>query len=211
MKENKLLVRSRDRAKWTRKLSGKAVKDRKADSVYFRPTVQVDGQLRELAELMGETKNSIVEKLVASALGDRRIFNQKLVEQKSSLRQLQEQTKNIVKGQAETLAVLNEIRKSQLAQEQLTSSFFSEIFCMVHTSVSLLRTLLLHHLGLSGQPFINQPPPEVISSFEETSNLTIRRSLEDLESAAGHHELKNKVFSSENLFWRSKLRNSDQK
>jgi phosphorylcholine metabolism protein LicD len=64
--ENKFLSRSRERAKWKNKLSKNIKKEAKADSIYFRPNLSDDKRIRELAELTGETKNAIVEKLVVA-------------------------------------------------------------------------------------------------------------------------------------------------
>lgn len=207
--ENKLLSRSRERTKWKKKLALKPKKQEKANAIYFRPNLSDDKLIRELAEMTGETKNAIVEKLVAVALHNKPLTTQKLDEQKTFLRRLEDKTDEVSDGQTEIYRVLEEIHRAQIMHEKFTTSLLSEIYCMVHTAVSLARTALLQILGLTK----NEPPnahsaPQVLASFDETSELTIARSLQDLESAADHHQIKNGKFTIENLYWKSKLRRS---
>ena len=205
--ENKFLSRSREREMWKKKLAIKPKKEAKADAIYFRPNLSDDKRIRELAEMTGVTKNAIVEKLVAVALHNKTFMTQRLDEQKTALRRLEDKTDDVAAGQLEILSLLDEIRRRTLAQEKLTSSLLSEIYCMAHTAVSLLRTALLQILGLAQK---NAPPAaQVLASFDETSDLTISRSLQDLETAAAHHQIKTERFTGENLFWKSKLRRAD--
>ncbi len=205
--ENRFLSRSREREKWKRKLSGDPKKEGKAAAIYFRPTRTDDKRIRDLAELTGKTKNEIVEKLVHCALNNRSFSTQKLDEQKSSLRRLEDKTEAVTNGQVEILTILDEIRRRAVVQEKVTVSLLSEIYCMVHTAVSLLRTVLLQVFGLTRKETSNtQPAPEVLASFNETSDLTIARSLQDLESAATYHQINIGKIRSENLFWKSKLK-----
>jgi hypothetical protein len=79
---------------------------------------------------------------------------------------------------------------------------------MAHTAVSLLRTALLQILGIARE---NVPPSaQVLASFDETSDLTIARSLQDLEKSCAHHQIKTENFGGENLFWKTKLRKTDE-
>ena len=205
--ENKFLSRSREREMWKKKLAIKPKKEAKADAIYFRPNLSDDKRIRELAEMTGVTKNAIVEKLVDVALHNKTFMTQRLDEQKTALRRLEDKTDDVAAGQLEILSLLDEIRRRTLAQEKLTSSLLSEIYCMAHTAVSLLRTALLQILGLAQK---NAPPAaQVLASFDETSDLTISRSLQDLETAAAHHQIKTERFTGENLFWKSKLRRAD--
>jgi hypothetical protein len=208
MKEkNKFLSRTRDREKWKRKLSGQYTNALKADSIYFRPTLADDKRIRDLAELMGETKNSIVEKLVSGALNNRQLLTKKFDEQNGAIRHLEDQTEIIAGGQVEILTMLDEIRRKNALQESLTASLLSEIYCMVHTAVSLIRTVLVQMLGLTAREASKTPlAPEVLTSFDETSDLSIVRSLQDLESAAAFHQIKTGRFTGENLFWKLKLK-----
>lgn len=207
--ENKFLSRSRDREKWKRKLSGQLKNQAKAEAIYFRPNLADDRRIRDLAEMMGETKNAIVEKLVACALHNKALTTKQLTEQKNSFRRVEDNTEAVVNASVEILTLLEEIRRRNITQERLTNSLLGEIYCMVHTAVSLIRTVLLQMLGLTNQETSNtQPPPQVLASFDETSDLTITRSLQDLESAAQYHQIENSKFTSENLFWKSKLRRS---
>lgn len=208
--ENKFLSRSRDRQAWKKKLTTNGKKEAKADSIYFRPSLSDDKRIRELAEMTGETKNTIVEKLVAAALHNKTFTTQKLEEQKTVLRRLEDKTGDVAAGQLEILSLLEEMRGRQAIQEKLTTSLLSEIFCMVHTTVSLVRTALLQILGMTHQDTIVQSPaPQVLASFDETSDLTIARSLQDLENACAHHQIKNAKFVAGSLFWKSKLRRAD--
>ena len=205
--ENKFLSRSREREKWKKKLAGQNKREAKAAAIYFRPNLSDDKRIRDLAELTGETKNAIVEKLVACALHNRSFTTQKLDEQKNALRRLEDKTEAVAEGYVEVLTLLDEIRRNGAAQERLISSLLAEIYCMVHTAVSLLRTMLLRILGLTNKGSTVTPPtPQILASFDETSDLTIARSLQDLESAADHHQIKNGKLKRENLFWKSKLR-----
>ncbi len=205
--ENKFLSRSREREKWKKKLAKGAKKESKADSVYFRPSLTEAKRIGELAEMTGETKNVIVEKLVRLALHNKTFTTNKLEEQKTSLRRLEDKTDAVADGQMEIVRQLEEIRRASKAQERLTSSLLGEIYCMAHTAVSLLRTALLQILGIVRQ---NAPPaPQVLASFDETSDLMIARSLQDLETVAAHHQIKTEKLTSENLFWKSKLRKTD--
>ncbi len=207
--ENKFLSRSRDREKWKRKLSGQLRNEAKAEAIYFRPNLADDRRIRDLAEMMGETKNAIVEKLVACTLHNSAFITKKLTEQKNSFRRLEDNSEAVVNASVEILTLLEEIRRRNVTQERLTNSLLSEIYCMVHTAVSLMRTVLLQMLGLTHKETSNtQLPPQVLASFDETSDLTITRSLEDLESVANYHQIENNKFISENLFWKSKLRDS---
>lgn len=205
--ENKFLSRSRDREKWKKKLAIEPKKEGKAVAIYFRPNLSDDKRIRELAELTGETKNAIVEKLVAAALHNKPLTTQKIEEQKSSLRRLEDKTEDVAAGQMQILSLLEEIRREQTAQEKLTTSLLGEIYCMAHTAVSLLRTALLQILGIAREN--PTPAPQILASFDETSDLTIARSLQDLEQAAAHHQIKTVRFTSGNLFWKSKLRRAD--
>lgn len=208
--DNKFLSRSRERTKWKNKLAIQPKKQNKAQAIYFRPNLSDDKIIRELAEMTGETKNAIVEKLVAVALNNKPLTTQKLDEQKSYLRRLEDKTDTVSDGQMEMYRVLEEIRRGQIAQEKFITSLLAEIYCMVHTAVSLMRTALLQILGLSNKETSNaQPLPQVLSSFDETSDLTIARSLQDLEAATAHHQIKNGKSTSENLYWKSKLRRAD--
>lgn len=208
--ENKFLNRSRERQAWRKKLAGGGKKEARADSIYFRPSLSDDKRIRELAEMTGETKNTIVEKLVAAALHNKTFTTQKLEQQQTALRRLEDKTGDVASGQLETLRLLEEILSNQTAQEKLTTSLLSEIFCMVHTAVSLVRTALLQILGMTHQETIVQSPaPQVLASFDETSDLTIARSLQDLENTRAHHQIKNAKFAAGNLFWKSKLRRAD--
>lgn len=208
--ENKFLSRSRERSKWKKKLSLKPKKQEKANAIYFRPNLSDDRTIRELAEMTGETKNAIVEKLIAVALHNKPLTTQKLDEQKSCLRRLEDNTKEISDGQMEMYRVLEEIRRGQIIQERFTTSLLAEIYCMVHTAVSLVRTTLLQILRLSENETPNVTnAPQVLASFDETSDLTIARSLQDLESVAAHHQIKNGKFAIDNLYWRLKLRRAD--
>ena len=208
--ENKFLSRSRERSNWKKKLASKPEKQDKANAIYFRPNLSDDRIIRELAEMTGETKNAIVEKLVRSALHNKPLTTQKLEEQKSFLRRLEDKTGEVADGQMEIYHLLEEIRRGQIMQEKLTTSLLAEIYCMVHTAVSLMRTALLQILGFTNKETSNAPPaPQILSSFDETSNLTIARSLQDFESVAAHHQIKNGKFTSENLYWKSKLRRAD--
>ncbi len=205
--ENRFLSRSRDREKWKEKLSGQPKKGAKAAAIYFRPTLTDDKRIRDLAELTGETKNAIVEKLVHCALYNRPLTTPKLDEQKSYFRRLEDKTEDVINGQVEILAILEEIRRRNSAQEKITVSLLGEIYCMVHTAVSLIRTALLQILGLSRiESSSTQFAPEVLASFDETSDLTIARSLQDLESAAAFYHIKTGKFTQANLFWKSKLK-----
>ncbi len=205
--ENKFLSRSRERDRWKKKLAIEPEKEDKASAIYFRPTLSDDKRIRELAEMTGETKNTIVEKLVAAALHNKPLTTQKLEEQKTVLRRLENKTEDVADGQMKILSILEEIRRGQTAQEQLTSSLLGEIYCMAHTAVSLLRVALLQILGIAREKA--PPSAQVLASFDETSDLTITRSLQDLESAAAHHQIKTEKLTSENLFWKSKLRKTD--
>ncbi len=205
--ENKFLSRSRERDRWKKKLAKSTEKEAKADAIYFRPSLSDDKRIRELAELTGETKNTIVEKLVAAALHNKTFTTNKLEEQKTTLRRLEDKTEDVVGGQLEIVRLLEEIRRASEAQEKLTSSLLGEIYCMAHTAVSLMRTALLQILGLARE---NKPPgAQALASFDETSDLTIARSLQDLETAAAHHQIKTEKFTDGNLFWKSKLRKPD--
>ncbi len=205
--ENKFLSRSRERDRWKKKLTKSTEKEAKADAIYFRPSLSDDKRIRELAELTGETKNTIVEKLVAAALHNKTFTTNKLEEQKTTLRRLEDKTQNVAGGQLEIVRLLEEIRRASEAQEKLTSSLLGEIYCMAHTAVSLMRTALLQILGLARE---NKPPgAQALASFDETSDLTIARSLQDLETAAAHHQIKTEKFTDGNLFWKSKLRKPD--
>ena len=205
--ENKFLSRSRERDRWKKKLAIQPEKGVKADAIYFRPSLSDDKRIRELADLTGETKNTIVEKLVAAALHNKTFTTQKLEEQKTSLRRLEDKTKDFADGQLEILSLLEEIKRGQASSDALTSSLLGEIYCMAHTAVSLLRTALLQILGFARE---NSPPSaQVLASFDETSDLTIARSLQDLESAAAHHRIKTERFTGGNLFWKSKLRRAN--
>ena len=206
--ENKFLSRSRERAKWKNKLSKNIKKEAKADSIYFRPNLSDDKRIRELAELTGETKNAIVEKLVVAALHNKTFTTQKLEEQKTSLRRLEDKTQDVADTQLEIVRQLEEIRRESKTQERLTSSLLGEIYCMAHTAVSLLRTALLQILGIAREK--PTPPPQVLASFDETSDLTIARSLQDLKSAVAHHQIKTEKFAGENLFWKTKLRKTSE-
>jgi hypothetical protein len=208
--ENKFLSRSRERQAWKKKLAKGGEKEAKADSIYFRPTLSDDKRIRELAEMTGETKNTIVEKLVAAALHNKTFTTQKLEEQKTVLRRLEDKTGDVAAGQLEIVRLLEEIRGRQAIQEKLTTSLLGEIYCMVHTAISLVRTALLQILGMTHQETIVQSPaPQVLASFDETSDLTIARSLRDLENTCAHHQIKNAKFTAGNLFWKSKLRRGD--
>lgn len=205
--ENKFLSRSRERDRWKKKLAGDAEKEDKAAAIYFRPSLSDDKRIRELAELTGETKNTIVEKLVAAALHNKTFTTNKLEEQKTSLRRLEDKTDGVADGQLEIVRLLDEIRRGQASQERLTSSLLGEIYCMAHTAVSLLRTALLQILGFAQD--VPAPSAQVLGSFDETSDLTIARSLQDLETAVAHHQIKTEKFTGTNLFWKSKLRKTD--
>ena len=205
--ENKFLSRSRERVKWKNKLGKKRKKEAKADSIYFRPNLSDAKRIGELAELTGETKNVIVEKLVAVALHNKTFTTQKLDEQKTALLRLEDRTEDIADNQSEIINLLEEIRRGQSSQEKLTTSLLGEIYCMAHTAVSLMRTALLQILNFTQK---NAPPAaQVLASFDETSDLTIARSLQDLESVAAHHRIKTEKFTGENLFWKSKLRKTN--
>ncbi len=205
--ENKFLTRSRHRESWKKKLTGGVKKEAKAKAIFFRPNLSDDRAIRELAEMTGETKNTIVEKLVAAALHNKTFTTQKIEEQKTSLRRLEDKTQDVADNQLEVVRLLEELRRESKAQERLTSSLLGEIYCMAHTAVSLLRTALLQILGIARE---NVPPSaQVLASFDETSDLTIARSLQDLQSAAAHHQIKTEKFAGENLFWKTKLRKTD--
>jgi hypothetical protein len=205
--ENKFLSRSRERVKWKNKLGKKRKKETKADSIYFRPNLSDAKRIGELAELTGETKNVIVEKLVAVALHNKTFTTQKLDEQKTALLRLEDRTEDIADSQLEIINLLEEIRREQLSADALATSLLSEIYCMAHTAVSLLRTALLQILGIARES--PAPPAQVLASFDETSDLTIARSLQDLQQAAAHHQIKTEKFAGENLFWKTKLRKTD--
>jgi hypothetical protein len=79
---------------------------------------------------------------------------------------------------------------------------------MAHTAVSLLRTALLQILGIALEN--PAPPAQVLASFDETSDLTIARSLQDLEKSCAHHQIKTEKFAGENLFWKTKLRKTSE-
>lgn len=208
--ENKFLSRSREREKWKKKLEIKPKKEAKADSIYFRPSLTDAKRIGELAEMTGETKNVIVEKLVRSALHNKTFTTQKLDEQKNALRRLEDRTEDVADNQLEIVRLLEEIRRGQAAQDALNASLLAEIYCMVHTAVSLVRTALLQILNLARENGSAAPPaPQVLASFDETSDLTIARSLQDLETAANYHQIKNGKFAAGNLFWKSKLRKTD--
>ncbi|MEJ7860515.1 MAG: hypothetical protein WKF90_02645 [Pyrinomonadaceae bacterium] len=205
--ENKFLSRSRERVKWKKKLAIKPKKETKADSIYFRPSLSDDKRIRELAELTGETTNAIVEKLVCLALSNKTFTTQKLDEQKTALLRVEDRTEDIADNQLEIINLLEEIRSGHTTADALTTSLLSEIYCMAHTAVSLLRTALLQILNITQK---NAPPAaEVLASFDETSDLTIARSLQDFETACRHHQIKNGRIPSENLFWQSKLRKTN--
>lgn len=202
--ENKFLSRSRERVKWKKKLATKPKKEAKADSIYFRPSLSDAKRIGELAAMTGETKNVIVEKLVHVALHNKTFTTQKLDEQKTSLRRLEDRTEEVADYQLQIVRLLEEMRGEQIKANALASVLLSEIYCMVHTAVSLGRTALLQILGLA--PKSATPAPQVLASFDETSDLTIARSLQDLESVGRHHQIKNNGFDFGNLFWKSKLR-----
>lgn len=184
----------------------------KAAAIYFRPTLTDNKRIRDLAEMTGETKNAIVEKLVHCALHNRPFTTPKLNDQKNSLRRLEDKTEAVSNGQVEILTILDEIRRKAAAQEKVAVSLLSEIYCMVHTAVSLLRTVLLQVFGLAQEKkSTTQLAPEVLASFDETSNLTIARSLQDLESAANYHQINPEKLTGEKLFWKSKLKRIDSK
>lgn len=204
--ENKFLSRSRDLEKWKKKLTIQPKKEAKADAIYFRPNLTDDKRIRELAEMTGETKNSIVEKLVAASLHNKTFTTQKLEQQKMVLRRLEDKTEDVADNQLEIVRLLEEIRKEQITVDSFQTSLLSEIYCMAHTAVSLMRTALLQILGLTQE---NAPTPQVLSSFDETSNLTIERSIQDLENTCSHHQIKNGRIKNEKLFWKSKLRRAD--
>ena len=205
--ENKFLTRSRERERWKKKLVINPKKEAKAEAIYFRPNLSDDKLIRELAEMTGETKNSIVEKLVAAALHNKTFTTQKIEEQKTVLRRLEDKADDVADNQLEIVRLLEEIRRGQAIQEKLTTSLLGEIYCMAHTAVSLLRTALLQILGIAQD--VAAPSSQVLASFDETSDLTIGRSLQDLEKTYAHHQIKTEKVSTENLFWKSKLRHSD--
>lgn len=205
--ENKFLTRSRERESWKKKLAVKPKKEAKAKAIFFRPNLPDDRAIRELAEMTGETKNAIVEKLVAAALHNKPLTTQKLEEQETALRRLEDKTDDVADNQLEIFRLLEEMRRGQSAQERLTTSLLGEIYCMAHTAVSLLRTALLQILGIARETA--PPPAQVLASFDETSDLTIARSLQDLESATAHHQIKTRKLAGENLFWKTKLRKND--
>ena len=202
--ENKFLNRSRERVKWKKKLTTKPKKEAKADAIYFRPNLSDDKRIRELAEMTGETKNSIVEKLVAASLHNKTFTTNKLEQQQTALRRLEDKVEDVADSQLEIFRLLEEIQREKEVVNAYQTSLLSEIYCMAHTAVSLLRTALLQLLGLARE---NAPPSsQILYSFDETSDLTIARSLEDLEKMFAHHQIKNEKFINGNLFWKSKLR-----
>ncbi len=205
--ENKFLSRSRERVKWKNKLGKKAKKEAKADSIYFRPSLTDARRIRELAEMTGETTNAIVEKLVGIALHNKTFTTQKLDEQKTDLLRLEDRTEDIADHQLAIINLLEEIRRGQASADALTTSLLGEIYCMAHTAVSLMRTALLQILNITQKSA--PPAAQVLASFDETSDLTIARSLQDLETACGHHQIKNGRITSGNLFWKSKLRKTN--
>ena len=205
--ENKFLSRSRMRERWRKKLTTKPKKETKANAIYFRPNLSDDRRIRELAEMTGETKNSIVEKLVAASLYNKTFTTQKLEQQQTALRRLDDRVEDIADSQLEIFRLLDEIRREQVSVNAVQTSLLSEIYCMAHTAVSLIRTALLQILGMAREN--SHPTPQVLDSFDETSDLTIARSLQDLEKTYSHHQIKNEKFTSGNLFWRSKLIRAD--
>ena len=205
--ENKFLSRSRMRERWRKKLTTKPKKETKANAIYFRPNLSDDRRIRELAEMTGETKNSIVEKLVATSLHNKTFTTQKLEQQQTVLRRLEDKVEDIADSQLEIFRLLEEIRREQVSVNAVQTSLLSEIYCMAHTAVSLIRTALLQILGMAREN--SHPTPQVLDSFDETSDLTIARSLQDLEKTYSHHQIKNEKFTSGNLFWRSKLIRAD--
>jgi hypothetical protein len=205
--ENKFLSRSRERVKWKNKLGKKAKKKAKADSIYFRPSLTDARRIRELAEMTGETTNAIVEKLVGIALHNKTFTTQKLDEQKTALLRLEDRTEDIADHQLAIINLLEEIRRGQASADALTTSLLGEIYCMAHTAVSLMRTALVQILNITQKSA--PPAAQVLASFDETSDLTIARSLQDLETACGHHQIKNGRITSGNLFWKSKLRKTN--
>ena len=205
--ENKFLSRSRMREKWRKKLATEPKKETKANAIYFRPNLSDDRRIRELAEMTGETKNSIVEKLVATSLHNKTFTTQKLEQQQTVLRRLEDKVEDIADSQLEIFRLLEEIRREQVSVNAVQTSLLSEIYCMAHTAVSLIRTALLQILGMAREN--SHPTPQVLDSFDETSDLTIARSLQDLEKTYSHHQIKNEKFTSGNLFWRSKLSRTD--
>ena len=205
--ENKFLSRSRERVKWKNKLGKKAKKEAKADSIYFRPSLTDARRIRELAEMTGETTNAIVEKLVGIALHNKTFTTQKLDEQKTALLRLEDRTEDIADHQLAIINLLEEIRRGQASADALTTSLLGEIYCMAHTAVSLMRTALVQILNITQKSA--PPAAQVLASFDETSDLTIARSLQDLETACGHHQIKNGRITSGNLFWKSKLRKTN--
>jgi hypothetical protein len=206
--ENKFLSRSQERKRWKNKLNIKRENEAKADSIYFRPSLTDSKRIGELAQMTGETKNMIVEKLVHCALRNKTLTTQKFEEQKIAVRRLEDRTEDIADGQMKILELLDEMRRDQSVREKVITSLLAEIFCIAHTAVSLLRTALLQILGTARE---NVPPSaKVLASFDETSDLTIARSLQDLQSAAAHHQIKTEKFAGENLFWKTKLRKTDE-
>src|SRR5215203_5046428 len=119
--ENKFLIRSRDREKWKKKLAFQPKKEAKAAAIYFRPNLSDDRAIRELSEMTGETKNAIVEKLVQVALHNKTFSMQKLDEQKTSLRRLEDRTGEVADCQLELLSLLEEIRGEQTKANALAS------------------------------------------------------------------------------------------
>lgn len=205
--ENKFLSRSRSREKWKKKLATEPKKEAKANAIYFRPNLTDDKRIRELAEMTGETKNSIVEKLVAASLHNKTFTTQKLEHQHTALRRLEDKVEDIADSQLEIVRLLEEIRREQVSVNAVQTSLLSEIYCMAHTAVSLIRTALLQILGMARENV--SPSSQVLDSFDETSDLTIARSLQDLEKTYSHYQIKNEKFTSGNLFWRSKLSRTD--
>ena len=205
--ENKFLSRSREREKWRKKLTTQPKKESKANAIYFRPNLSDDRRIRELAEMTGETKNSIVEKLVAASLHNKTFTTQKLEQQNMGLRRLEDKTDDVADNQIEIVRLLEEIRREQVSVNAVQTSLLGEIYCMAHTAVSLIRTALLQILGVAREN--SHPTPQVLESFDETSDLTIARSLQDLEKTYSHHQIKNEKFTSGNLFWKSKLSRTD--
>lgn len=205
--ENKFLSRSRMREKWRKKLATEPKKEAKANAIYFRPNLTDDKRIRELAEMTGETKNSIVEKLVAASLHNKSFTTQKLEHQQTALRRLEDKVEDIADNQLEIVRLLEEILREQVSVNSVQTSLLGEIYCMAHTAVSLIRTALLQILGMARENV--SPSSQVLESFDETSDLTIARSLQDLEKTYSHHQIKNEKFTSGNLFWRSKLIRAD--
>lgn len=177
--------------------------DERGKSFYVRPYQCDEKIIRELSDFTGESYNTVVIKLIHVALNNKPLTTEVFERHVQSLDKVENYFENALLVQQTVSNQLAAIKKQQARSHRFLLVILSEIYCLLHIGVSLVRALFTTILG--SQPNVEMTIEKMLADFDDVDDRVIKKSFRDYNSTLQFYRLTGENINPYQLFLRAKL------